>query len=160
MKKAKKAFEKWKEKMKRRQWAERKFGELDHINKKKLLERNADRLRNEMTAPEKKMSSMLDGMEVDFESQKILGEFIYDFYLPEYKLFIEVDGDYYHGHPDKYAINELNAMQRRVKQNDIIKEKLAKGLKYGLLRFWERDINDDEETVKRTITAYINGYQG
>lgn len=145
--------------MKRKQWAERRYGELDHVRKKKLLERSADKMRNEMTAPEKKMSSMLDGMEVYFEAQKVLGDFIYDFYLPDYKLFIEVDGDYYHGHPDKYSINELNALQRRVKKNDIIKEKLAKGLKYGLIRFWERDINDDEETVKKTITAYINGYK-
>lgn len=145
--------------MKRREWAERKFGELDHVNKKKLLERNAAKLRKEMTAPEKKMSSMLDELEVKFESQKILGDFIYDFYLPDCRLFIEVDGDYFHGHPDKYAINELNALQRRVKQNDVLKDKLAKGLRYGILRFWECDINDDEETVKRTITAYINGYQ-
>lgn len=159
MKKTKKAFEKWKEKMKRREWAERKFGELDHVNKKKLLERNAAKLRKEMTAPEKKISALLKELDFDFESQKILGDFIYDFYIPTYKLLIEVDGDYYHGHPDKYAINELNALQRRVKQNDVMKDKLARGLRYGLLRFWECDINDNEEEVKRTILAYTDGYQ-
>lgn len=159
MKKTKKAFEKWKEKMKRREWAERKFGEFDHVKKKKLLERNAAKLRKEMTAPEKKISALLKELDFDFESQKILGDFIYDFYIPMYKLLIEVDGDYYHGHPDKYAINELNALQRRIKQNDIMKDKLARGLRYGLLRFWECDINDNEEEVKRTILAYTNGYQ-
>lgn len=159
MKKVKKAFEKWKEKMKRREWAERKFGELDHVNKKKLMERNAAKLRKEMTAPEKKVLSLLKKLDVKYESQKILGDFIYDFYLPEYKLLIEVDGDYYHGHPEKYELNELNAMQRRIKQNDIMKDKLAKGLKYGLLRFWECDINENEEDIKTKILEYIDEHQ-
>ncbi len=159
MKNVKKAFEKWKAKMKKREWAERKFGELDHVNKKKLLERNAAKLRNNMTAPEKKLVDFLNELEVEFESQKIVGDFIYDFYVPVCKLLIEVDGDYYHGHPDKYELNELNAMQRRIKQNDLMKDKLARGLKYGLLRFWENDIHNDEEGVKNQIEQYINGYQ-
>lgn len=159
MKRAKKAFQKWKEKTKRRMWAERKFGELDHVRKKKMMERNAEKLRNNMTAPEKKLVTMLEEMELNYESQRILGDFIYDFYLPEYKLLIEVDGDYYHGHPDKYALHELNNMQKRIKKNDIEKSKLARGLKFGLLRFWERDINNEEEEVKNSIRSYIDGYQ-
>lgn len=62
----------------------------------------------------------------------------YDFYLPEKKLLIEVDGDYWHGNPKIYK--QLNETQKLNKKNDFLKENLAKERQISLLRYWESDI--------------------
>lgn len=157
MKKAKKSFQKWKAKLKKREWAERKYGASNHLTKKKMMEGNAEKLRLNMTAPERRMEEFLKELKVDHESQMILGDFIYDFYLPEFRILIEVDGDYFHGHPDKYAKEDLNALQRKIKRNDLLKDKMASGLKYTLLRFWECDIHENESMVKKAIKKHIDG---
>ncbi len=33
-------------------------------------------------------------------------------------MFIEIDGDYYHGNPDKYSKDELSGMQKKNILND------------------------------------------
>ena len=65
----------------------------------------------------------------------------YDFYLKEYNLLIEADGDYWHVNPNKYLNeNDLTEVQKINKQNDIFKNKLATDKGYNILRFWESDI--------------------
>lgn len=159
MKKAKKSFQKWAAKLKKREWAERKYGEMSHVTKRKMMEGNAAKLRSNMTAPERKMENFLKEMNVNHETQTILGSFIYDFCLPDHKVLIEVDGDYFHGHPDKYAKEDLNALQRKIKRNDLLKDKMASGMKYTLLRFWECDIHENESMVKKAIKKHIDGLE-
>lgn len=153
---AKKAFQKWAAKAKKREWALAKFGIPDENRRQKMLEGNAKKLRMNMTSPEKKMEKLLKDMEVMHDMQKILGGFIYDFCIPEHRILIEVDGDYFHGHPDKYKKEDLNHLQKKIKRNDIQKDLMAKGCKYVLMRFWECDINDNIEEVKSRIAEHIN----
>ena len=108
-----------------------------------------------MTSPEKKMSQILGEMHIEYETQKILGSFIYDFYIDKHRLFIEVDGDYFHAHPDKYDRSKLNADQQKSIEHDDLKNKLAKGLKYEILRFWESDIESDQKQIKNAIREFI-----
>lgn len=131
----------------------------DHneLNKKKYLKKQADQMSNNMTAPEKKIAKILTKMGIEFESQKIVNEFIYDFYIPEYNLLIEVDGDYYHGNPTVYQEGELNNMQKKNKKKDVDKSYLAKGLGYSLERFWEKDINENIGQIKKTLKKYVDG---
>jgi G:T-mismatch repair DNA endonuclease (very short patch repair protein) len=79
---------------------------------------------------------------------------IYDFYLPEYKVLIEVDGDFWHCNPKKYdkpvcKSQEINLI------NDELKNKWAKDNEYKLLRFWEDDINNNIKLVKQTLLENI-----
>lgn len=62
----------------------------------------------------------------------------YDFYLPEKNVLIEADGDYWHGNPKIYKT--LNETQILNKENDFLKEKLAKERQISLMRYWESDI--------------------
>ncbi len=152
----KKSYAQWKAKLKRKLWAENKFGELQDDKRQKLMEANAAKMRAKMTEPERVMESLLKEMKLEYKSQHILGDFIYDFYIPGYKLLIEVDGDYFHGHPDKYIKAELNPLQKKIKRNDMMKDQLAVGTKHGLLRFWECDINDDIAFVQRKLKAFFH----
>jgi very-short-patch-repair endonuclease len=157
MKNAKKSFAKWKEKMKRKEWAEARYGDSWELKKQQKLEENAKKMRKNMTAPEKIMATLLKELKIPYESQVVLGEFIYDFRLTDSNILIEVDGDYYHGNPAKYDDKDLNAMQRKNKRTDQKKNMMAGGLKYKLLRFWECDIQDKGSTVKEEIKKHIDG---
>lgn len=79
---------------------------------------------------------------------------IYDFYLPDYNILIEVDGDFWHCNPIKFPqpkckTQELNLI------NDKIKNEWALDNGYTLLRFWESDINNNIKQVKQTLLEHL-----
>ena len=56
---------------------------------------------------------------VNSQAQYILNGKIFDYYLPDTKTLVEVDGDYFHGNPDVYE--EFSGYQKYIKKNDLIK---------------------------------------
>lgn len=103
-------------------------------NRKEILKGNPSKL--EFTFAE-----ILAGLGIEFIHQYHLDGFDYDFYIPSKNLLIEVDGDYWHGHPDKFPT--LNNMQKKNHGLDKLKTKHAGDRNYELLRFWETDIRED-----------------
>lgn len=66
----------------------------ERLMRRQILARRADRLRKNMTACEKKLwFEFLAGYEVSFRPQKVIGNYIVDFYCRKARLSIEVDGD-------------------------------------------------------------------
>lgn len=98
------------------------------------------------TSIEIKISKLLIEYGIKFETQYDLfydeDKFkTYDFYLKDYNLLIEADGDYWHAHPNKYLNeNDLTEVQKINKKNDIFKNELALNNDYNLVRFWESEI--------------------
>lgn len=82
----------------------------------------------------------------------------YDFYLKDFNLLIEADGDYWHGNPVKFS--NLNETQLLSKKNDIIKNNLAIEMGYNLIRFWENDIKRKDFKFKliKELKKYENKY--
>ena len=128
---------------------------LTPFEKKRLLEKNAKSMSGKLTKPERNFEKLMKEMSIEYETQKILGGFIYDFCLPEYRMFIEIDGDYYHGNPDKYSKDELSGMQKKNILNDKKKDIQAKGSGYKLERVWEHDINKEYNSVKMKFTKLL-----
>ncbi len=65
----------------------------------------------------------------------------YDFYLIDFNLLIEADGDYWHVNPIKYNESDILTETQQINvENDKFKNKLAKDKSYNLVRFWESDI--------------------
>lgn len=87
------------------------------------------------------VENILNENKIENIKQYNLFGYSFDFYLPEYKLIIECDGDYWHG----YGLedNELDEVQRQSRYNDKIKTKKAIGAGYSLIRFWENEIKLD-----------------
>ena len=143
---------KWRLKQIKKQATKR---ELTPFEKKKRLEENAKKMAGKLTKPEREFDKLMKEMNIECESQKIIGGSIYDFYLPEYKMLIEIDGDYYHGNPAKYTKDQLNGMQKKNKLNDKEKDIQAKGFGYKIERAWEHDINKEYSSVRMRFTKLL-----
>jgi len=100
-------------------------------------------LRKKETSIEIKIKEILTNNNIVFKKNFTVsfsgGNRFYDFYLKDYNLLIEADGDYWHSNPLLFKI--LNEAQQKNKLNDEFKNELAKKNGYNLVRFWEIDIN-------------------
>jgi len=123
------------------------------IKKIKYLQAQAYRMSKNTTWPEKEFESVLKEMNIEYESQKILKGKIFDYYIPSVNVLCEVDGDYYHGNPEKYEV--LSEMQKKIKQNDRYKNIISKGMGYGIFRVWESELKENREFVKERIRNEI-----
>lgn len=81
--------------------------------------------------------------EEQFEAKDI--KRFYDFYLSEYRVLIEIDGDYFHGYGKVHE--EKSPMQKRNERVDRIKDEWAISHGYPLIRIWEHDINENPQKV-------------
>ena len=97
----------------------------------------------------------LDKLGVKYERQYYAESIkrYYDFYLPESRVLIEVDGDYYHS----YGVVEedMNPMQKRNRRVDGIKDTWASEHGIPLIRIWEHDINENPSKVMKYIKSKI-----
>lgn len=123
--------------------------------KKKRLEGNAKTMSNKLTSPERVFLKMMKEIKVKVESQKIVKDKIYDFYIPSKNMLIEVDGDYWHGNPEVFK--EHSNMQKKNIKNDIYKDTIAKGLGYKIERVWEKDLNENYIVTKKRFNDLLNG---
>jgi very-short-patch-repair endonuclease len=102
---------------------------------------------------EYKFEEILDSFNIEYKHSlyiKYIGK-IYDFYLPEYNILIEVDGDFWHSNPNsKYKKPTCKSQFLNI-ENDKFKNKWAKDNGYQMLRFWETDINTNIEQVKQKL---------
>ena len=89
-----------------------------------------------------------------FEAKDI-GRF-FDFYLPESNLIIEIDGDFWHGNPEKYKLDELRGHQIRTQRIDEYKTKWALMHSIPILRIWESDIRKNPKKVMETLKETLN----
>jgi very-short-patch-repair endonuclease len=110
------------------------------------LKNNAAKMSTKMTWPEKEFKKLLKELKVEFQVQKIVGNKIYDFYIPHVNMLVEVDGDYWHGNKEKFSV--LNGLQEKVIRNDKFKDGLAAGLGFTLERVWENDLKVNYKVVK------------
>lgn len=79
-----------------------------------------------------------------YDDQYNLGDkFRLDFFLPEYGIVIECDGDYWHRLPQVVA-------------RDKRKNSYIKACGFSLYRFWESEINADVEACIDVVLAEIN----
>ena len=81
--------------------------------------------------------------EEQFEAKDI--KRFYDFFLPDYRTLVEVDGSWFHSYGLIYE--EMNPMQKRNARVDEIKNEWAALHGYPLIRIWEHDINENPQKV-------------
>lgn len=87
----------------------------------------------------------------------------YDFLLKNYNIIIEIQGDYWHANPMFWDVNDddnskkkLYETQKMKIKDDIIKKSLIDKSEYDFLLFWEYDINNHMNKVKKTLFDLIN----
>ena len=102
------------------------------------LKKYAVKMRKNQTDEENKVwYQILKGKTPKFHRQRIIGNYIVDFYCPELRLAIEIDG-YQHYVDDNY-------------EYDIKRTEYIESQDIYVLRFDNSDVNKDFEYVKYTI---------
>ena len=98
------------------------------------------------TKPERKFKDILKKLKIKYTQGFKLENKFYDFYLHKENILIEIDGNYWHG--KNLTNEELNPTQKHNRENDQLKNLIAKENSIPLLRFWEDEI-DIKSVIKR-----------
>lgn len=102
---------------------------------------------------ESKFESILDKIglikDIDYIHNHLISEIktFFDFYLPNKKILIETDGDFYHCNPNTIFATPKYEIQKKNLSNDKRKNSWCKNHNITLLRYWEKDINERPEWV-------------
>ena len=98
------------------------------------------------TKPEKVFALMLDKNNIFYEKQKSVKKYKCDFYIPEYNLIVEIDGDYWHANPKKYSASDLigpaKKTAREIWESDKTKTSDLVNEGYKVLRYWASDLKN------------------
>ena len=102
----------------------------------------SQKLRKTMTREECHLwYDFLKGLPVNIHRQKVIGQYIVDFYCASARLIIEIDGSQ-HTTPDGIAA-------------DAVRDAYLKGLGLIVKRYTNTDINQDFESVCRDIYHFL-----
>lgn len=93
-----------------------------------------------LNKPEKLVKQALIDRELDFEYSTILDKYQYDFGSQEYRILLEVQGDYWHVNPKLYSNDDLTEPQRKNLERDARKEQWAIDHDFLIYFIWEQDI--------------------
>ena len=102
--------------------------------------------------------NFLDKLKVQYQWQfeaKEIGRF-YDYFLPEHRILIEIDGDFYHSNPLIYENKDLNPMQKHNKRVDDVKNRWAALHGIPLIRIWEKDIKENPKKVMEMLKSRLS----
>lgn len=127
-------------------------------------------LKKKVTEKEKKLSygtskleiyfaeNFLDKLGVKYEYQKQFKSInrVFDFWIPECNIILEIDGDFYHFNPETNK-KEPSRMQKKNMRVDEKKDKWALLNNILLIRVWENDIHKNPVKVMEMLEKRI-GY--
>lgn len=96
------------------------------------------------TKPELMLADMLRLMNVKFIDQFPLPRMYCDFFLPDYNMIVEVDGDYWHANPSLFAPTDLigkkKTMAQEIWARDAERTNKIQSLGYKVMRIWSSDL--------------------
>lgn len=104
------------------------------------------------------VNSILDKNNIKYTREYITKYYAIDNYLDDYKLMIEVMGDYWHANPNKYNENKywINQKQYDGIHRDKIKHSFVKNqYNIEILYLWEQDILACPQLCEKLILKYI-----
>ena len=107
------------------------------------------------TKIELKIESLLNELNINFNKNFRLNNFLVDFYLSNYNLVIECDGDYWHSNPLIYNGKELDKIQLKNIDRDRRKEEMLRSNEIDFIRFWEYDIKNNFTEVKNKLLTIL-----
>ena len=114
----------------------------DYLPYNKKLKEKARRLRNNMTAAEKKLwYEYLRNHKYIFKRQKPIDNYIVDFYCSKLKLVIEIDGETH--------------LSKKEKEDDKERTRILESYGLKVLRFWNDDVLNGIEVVSEIIEEEI-----
>lgn len=110
--------------------------------------------KDKKTNLESEFESILLQLGVNYEYQFEFKHYHFDFYLMDYNILIEVDGDFFHCNPNTKHKEPKYPIQEQTVRNDKKKNALCLG-SIQLERFWEYDINNHKDKVIKRLMKLI-----
>ena len=114
---------------------------------------------NQATAKTNKLEAagyaILDKIGVPYLRQELLfGKFCVDAFYPDARLVVQFDGDYWHGHPERFP--SPDARQTRRMRMDVAQDAYFSKVGYGVLRLWECDVKRDADAIEARIREALH----
>lgn len=111
----------------------------DEEYRTKLLKNKAASNKKNMTKPELLCKQLLEDLKINAEYQvEVKAKFIVDFRIGN--TILQVDGEYWHGHPRFEPLTERQIAQRK---RDAAQDKYLTACGYRVVRIWENDITKE-----------------
>jgi hypothetical protein len=107
------------------------------------------------TKPHREMVEILKEMGIVTLSEVLVICYTFDVFLPEYNIYIEVDGDFFHSNPKFYPKGPISKIQKRNAANDKNKNAFCEQYKMKLLRFWEYDIMNNKQQIMENLKCVL-----
>ena len=113
------------------------------------------------TSIEVVVEDILKRLNVDYIYNEIIPNSSYnfrpDFRVENYKIIIEVHGDYWHGNSNIYSKDKLNEIQIIAIEKDMIKKEVYEKLGYTVFVVWEEDLREYlEQTTLLIKDLFVN----
>lgn len=96
------------------------------------------------TSIEIKFKQILDDLNIEYIEQRAIRYINTDFFLSEYNLAVECNGEYWHVDPTVYPNGPKNNIQRKNIEKDKISKEIILGKGINRLVIWEKEFNDTE----------------
>jgi very-short-patch-repair endonuclease len=130
-------FERWK----------LKFGEEEaQIRLQDWSQKNRLPALSKDTSPERAFESFLKVLELKYIKQFRTQGYICDFYLPDYNVVVEIDGDYWHANPKIFSSHDLIGKKKVSAQmiwdHDVKKTKSLIDAEYAVVRYWASELKE------------------
>jgi very-short-patch-repair endonuclease len=72
--------------------------------------------------------------------------FICDFYLPDFNVIVEIDGDFWHANPKNFVSSDVIGPKKMKAQEiwdrDLIKKNVLEDAGYKVIRYWASDLKN------------------
>lgn len=105
------------------------------------------RFKQTKTKPCIAFARLLQKNNIKFEEEKLIKHWSVDFYLIDFDIYIEIDGDYFHSNPKIYPCGPKTKTQKINYSRDLSKNKYFNENNLRLLRIWESDILNNEDII-------------
>lgn len=105
------------------------------------------------TKPSIVFEKILNDLNISYEKEKQVDCWSFDFYLIDYDVYIEVDGDYFHSNPKLFPLGPKTKTQKVNYYRDSKKNKFCEEKNINLIRIWESEIFGEQECVKQKLLA-------
>lgn len=116
----------------------------------KLRQLNAEQQLHKPTKLELLGYRLLEELGVEFHPQfEVKEKFLVDAFIPNGKIVIQFDGDYWHGNPIKYPL--LNERQKKQRLKDESQNKYLIACGYKVIRIWESDIKANPNCLESLL---------
>lgn len=128
---------------------------IEKFRQNTLMMIKEGRYKHTNTMPMRVFRNFLNNKSIKYEEETILSCWSFDFYLQDYDVYIEIDGDYFHSNPKIYPYGPKTKTQKVNKYRDDKKNKFCEENSIRLVRIWESEILGDVKCVEKKLRPYL-----